>query len=517
VTGQHLLLLFWTLWIVLALVSIGDLLGVILALVFGLLGAGLVLTGLATWRGYVIASLIVHVLVALYAVAVLRAWLRPASGRLGLRTLWNWPRNPMMQTIFGSVSFVGLVSVLLLRPTVPWKYRADIPIMILVVIAVVAVEYALLAGSDFRHPVTQEQPDLVTQEQPDPVEPEQQDLAAPEQQYLAAPEQLGPVDPEQLGPVDPEHSPSGPTSDAGPAHANGDTIEGKVVPSEQPPGPEAENRQPIDRLSFRLTNVEKILQQQVRDALAHSALESIPPVWFHASDEVGSGAQADEPITGPFSLELLRIARLTMRQKGSIGIADQVAGINGMCDRVVGITIERRTVPIPLEPDEKVGDVISRAAETQRNEIEIGAAAPGTAQPISPSGWEVVSARWVHAGMADGNTAAGTAADFGAGLDSILHNETVRPVFSWKAPGSAAAVIGKVAENKETLQVGGIVVGTRPGRSVALSACFWLLARDDLARNVAAGITRELGLIRLSRVPTPSSTPRPRARTPVRL
>ena len=127
--------------------SIGDLLGVILALVFGLLGAGLIPTGLASWRGYVIACLIVHVIVAVYMVAVLRGWLRPASGRPGLRPLWGWAHNSLLQTIFGSVSLVGLISVLYLRPTIPWKYRADIPLMLLVVIVVVAAEYALLAGS----------------------------------------------------------------------------------------------------------------------------------------------------------------------------------------------------------------------------------------------------------------------------------------------------------------------------------------------------------------------------------
>jgi hypothetical protein len=214
----------------------------------------------------------------------------------------------------------------------------------------------------------------------------------------------------------------------------------------------------------------------------------------------------DGPTSGAFSVELLRIARLTMRQEGS----------NGMASRVVGITIERWTGPISLEPGEKVSQAITRvAAETHSNETEGGAATPVTAQPISPPGWEVVSARWAHAGLADGNAAARSAADLGAGLDSILHNEPVRPVFSWNAPGSAAAVIGKVAENKETLQIGGIVVGTRSGQPVALSACFWSLARDDLARSLAAGITRELGKIGLSRTPRPSSMHRQPARTPV--
>jgi hypothetical protein len=461
VTGQHLLLLLWTLWLVFALLSIGDLLGVILALVFGLLGVGLVLTGLAMWRGYVIAWLIVHVLVAGYAVAVLRGWLRPASGRLGLRTLWNWPQNALLQTIFGSVSFVGLVSVLYLRPTVPWMYRADIPLMILVVLAVVAAEYALLAGSRrFKYPLTPE---------PQDQESEQQDS-------------------------EPERSQAGSESGADPAATNGDPPEEKVVPPEEPADAGEEIRERINGLEFGLTNVDNILQQQVRDALAYGALESEPPVWFHASGEVGTGAQSDEPTPGMFSVELLRIARLTMHQKGSIGMADRVVvDINGMANRVVGITIERRTVPISLEPGEKVSQVIARAAE------------PDTAQPISPRGWEVVSARWVQVGLTGVNTAARTAADLDAGLDSILHNEPVRPVFSWNAPGSAAAVIGKVAENKETLQIGGIVVRTRSGQPVAVSACFWSLARDDLTRSLAAGIARALGTIGLSRVPTPSS------------
>ena len=206
-TGQHLLLLLWTLWLVFALLSIGDLLGVILALVFGLLGLGLILTGLASWRGYVIAWLTVHVLVAAFRIAVLRGWLPvarasrqdglpttapstsgppspqpatvrrrpgpesaaaaehqmqassaaevqsetqapPVSVRRRLpQTLSDWTQNWALQTMSGSVSLVGLISLLFLRPTVPWMYRADIPIMLLVAFAVVAAEYALFGDS----------------------------------------------------------------------------------------------------------------------------------------------------------------------------------------------------------------------------------------------------------------------------------------------------------------------------------------------------------------------------------
>jgi hypothetical protein len=413
---------------VFALLSIGDLLGVILALVFGLLSLGLIATGLATWRGYVIAWLMVHVLVAAYRVTVLRGWPQEArvSGpggmsameqpnpvRLWLQTLSDWTQSPRLQTIFGSVSLIGLAAVLYLRPTVPWKYSVDILLMLFLAGVIAVAEYVLLPVS-WRVKRHQKRP--------------------------------------------------------------------------RPADTEATNSKRID--------VDAFLQQQVRDALAHSALESGPPVCFHASGEVRPRAQSNEPTTGVISVELLRIARLTMRQEGSIGLASRMVGIKGMADRVVGITIEHKTVPISREPGKKkVNGLIARAAETP--------------------GWEVVSARWVHAGLAGGNTAAGTAADFGAGLDTILRNETVRPVFSWKAPGSAASVIGKVAENKETLQVGGIVVGTRSGQPVAVSACFWSLARDDFTRSLAAGIARELGKIGLSRTPRPSSMHRQPARAPV--
>src|SRR4029077_19688968 len=122
-----------------------------------------------------------------------------ASGRLGLRPLWSWAQNPFLQTIFGSVSFVGLGSVLYLRPTVPWKYRADIPLMILVVIAVVGVEYVLLS---------------VLRRFKDPATPK----------------------PDQAKP-----GPGGTEPDSSTGVATDDTKVGTVVPPEPPPDVEAEN------------------------------------------------------------------------------------------------------------------------------------------------------------------------------------------------------------------------------------------------------------------------------------
>lgn len=514
-TGQHLLLLLWTLWIVFALLSIGDLLGVILLILFGG-GFGLVPAGLVSWRLYLAAWLIAHLLAAAFRIFVrdgsLRApWaseqhgpmpalpafeqpsrqqeslaaaepvpaqtptaaarhssrqdapaeeqpsrqpeLRDSARRRPLETLSGWLQSWRLQAMCASVSLVGLISLSILRPTVPWMYRADIPIMLLAVFIVVAAEYVLF-GRAWRSEIRKKRGKVQARPRSGP------DLAA---------------------------NPGDAVEEKGLTSNPDDTVEGKVVSSGQQQASDAEagNRERINGSEFRLPDVETFLQQHVRDALAHSALESEPSVWFHA---------LDEPTTGVFSVELLRIARLTMRLEGS----------NGIASRVVGITIERWTGPISLEPGEKVSQAITRvAAETHSNEIEVGAATPGTAQPISPQGWEVVSARWVQADLTGANIAARSAADLGAGLDSILRNETVRPVFSWKAPGSAAAVIGKVAENKETLQVGGIVVGTKSGQPVALSACFWSLARDDLARSLAAGIARELGTLGLSRAPTP--------------
>jgi hypothetical protein len=96
------------------------------------------------------------------------------------------------------------------------------------------------------------------------------------------------------------------------------------------------------------------------------------------------------------------------------------------------------------------------------------------------------------------NTAARTATDLGAGLDSILRDEPVRPAFSWNAPGSAAAVIGKDAETRQILRFGGIVVGTKSDQPVAISACFRSLARDDFNRSLAAEIANELSTRKLS-------------------
>ena len=118
--GQYLLLSLWTLWLVIALPSIGGRAGVILVSVFAALALALVLPGVVTWRAYLIAWLIVHMLAA-------------AVRAVG--------QHRPQYLLSGSVSLGGLVWLLVLRPTIPWLYPADIPIMILTVAALVVAEY----------------------------------------------------------------------------------------------------------------------------------------------------------------------------------------------------------------------------------------------------------------------------------------------------------------------------------------------------------------------------------------
>jgi hypothetical protein len=473
---------------VFALLSIGDLLGVILAVLFGLLGAALIYTGLASWRGYVIAGLIVHVLVAAYRVALLHGWLqearasgqgdmpaaeRPNPVRLRLQALSDWTQSPLLQTIFGSVSCVGLVSVLYLRPTIPWKYSVDIPLMILLACAIAAAEYAFLPVS-WRAKRHQKRQQSAT-------EPEQTDsLRAEDQNPVEHPD---PVEAEPGGEL---------------ITKAGDTVQGVVVEQPRPLDDEATNQERLNKFERRLIKVENSIFQHERDASAPSALESGSAVWFDGSDSVRAWATSDELATGVVSIELLSVARLTSRQEGC----------NAKAGRVVGITIERRTVPIPPEPGETISQVTTQAAETFSQEIETYVSALATARLVSPPGWGVVSEHWVKVGSAGVSTAARTVTEFGAYLDSILDNKPVPRAFSWEAPGSpgsAAALLGRNAETKHILHLGGIVVGTRSGQPVAIRASFRSPGRDEFTRSLAAGIARELGTIGLSRAPAPSS------------
>ncbi len=165
-TGQHLVLLLWTVWLVVALVSVGGRPGGALLLVVGGLGLGLVLTGLVSWRAFLIAALAVHVLAAASRAFSQLTVVQPSAPALGRPPLeltaavQPGPHAPVasarhrslgalpafvprwpLQVLAGSVSLAGVIWLLILRPAVPWLYRADIPIMIGTVALLVAAEY----------------------------------------------------------------------------------------------------------------------------------------------------------------------------------------------------------------------------------------------------------------------------------------------------------------------------------------------------------------------------------------
>jgi hypothetical protein len=166
VTGQHLVLLLWTVWLVVALVSVGGRPGGVLLLVVGGLGLGLVLTGLVSWRAFLLAALAVHVLAAASRAFSQLTAVQPSTPALGRPPLeltavvQPGPHAPVasarhrslgalpafvprwpLQVLAGSVSLAGVIWLLILRPAVPWLYRADIPIMIGTVALLVAAEY----------------------------------------------------------------------------------------------------------------------------------------------------------------------------------------------------------------------------------------------------------------------------------------------------------------------------------------------------------------------------------------
>jgi hypothetical protein len=248
-----------------------------------------------------------------------------------------------------------------------------------------------------------------------------------------------------------------------------------------------------------LTNVEKRISRHEQDDVVHlrdpHVTASDPSAWYLAADPVRSWAGSDELAVGAVRIELLRIARLTERQGSS---SDSGA-------RLMGITIERRTVMISPESAVTVRQVTTRAAERLGQDVETY----GAAQPITKPYWEIVSQRWVQAGSSDMDTAARIVTDFGAALDSILRNRPVQRVFSWAgAPGLASAVNGGDADVQQVALVGGIVVGTRSGQPVPVSACFRALTTDPFTRNLAAGIAGKLGTHGLSLALTPPSTHR---------
>jgi hypothetical protein len=549
VTGQHLVLLLWTLWLVVALVSVGGTAGLILLLVVGGLGLGLVPTGLMDWRAYLITALAVHVLAAASrAFAQLTAVQPPAPARNRLplaitaavqpgphapaaagprhRSLPALPASVLrwpVQVVVGSVSLAGVIWLLILRPTVPWMYRADIPIMIGTVALLVAAEYG--CWRFYKH-LDRRLTEAMKQLQEDRQQRQDSDTRNHERsEWLEKRLQLAESEVSQR---------RGELSQAQSDFRRGQDVLRRTQDrlshaQEELRHMQAELRQAQDELRRSHTDLHQA-QSDLR--LAHGDLRqaqgqdspapdepppapdeppraqdaSQPPqgdegsqddgvdalVWYRAT--TGVRAEPDQVAgPGPARVEMIRIVRLT---PGPVRPGSQPGRS--------GIAIERGTLTITPEPGETVRHLTSRAEERLGRQVE-AATAHSTAQAIGDPVWKTVSQRWVADGSAGFDTAAATVADFDADLHNILLNRPVQQFSSWAGvPGPAAAVLGGVAGAADLpvdrplgavtriIQVGGIVVGMASGHAILASACLKSLVHDTFIEGLTRGIETTL-------------------------
>jgi hypothetical protein len=548
VTGQHLVLLLWTLWLVVALVSVGGRAGLILLVVVGGLGLGLVPTGLLDWRAYLIAALAVHVLAAAFRVfeqltavqpqvpardrppLAITAAVQPgphAPAATGPRHrslpalpvfVLRWPA----QVVVGSVSLAGVIWLLILRPTIPWAYRADILIMIGTVALLVAAEYG--CWRFYKH-LDRRLAEAMKQLQEERQLRQDTDTRNHERsEWLEKRLQLA------------ESEVSQRRGELG--QAQSDFHRGQDVlrrtqdrlshAQEEIRHMQAELRQAQDEIRRSHTDLHQahsdlrhahsdLRQAQGQDSPSPGGPPPVPGeppraqdasqpppgdegsqddgvdavVWYRAT----SGVRAEpDQVAGPSParVEMIRIVRLTPgpARPGQPGRS--------------GIAIERGTLTITPEPGETVRHLTSRAEERLGRQVE-AATAHSTAQAIGDPAWKTVSQRWVADGSAGFDAAAATVADFDADLHNILLNRPVQQFSSWAgAPGPAAAVLGGVAGAADLpvdrplgavtriIQVGGIVVGMASGHAILASACFKSLVHDTFIEGLTRGIENTL-------------------------
>lgn len=526
-TGQHLVLLLWTLWLVVALVSVGGRAGLVLLVVVGGLGLGLVLTGLVGWRAYLIAALAVHVLAAASrAFAQLTAVQpgAPARGRPPLAitaTVQPGPHAPAagprhrslpvlpaavqrwpLQVLAGSVSLAGVIWLLILRPAVPWLYRADIPIMIGTVALLVAAEYG--CWRFYKH-LDRRLAEMMKQLKDERQQRRDNDTRAYERsEWLEKRLQLAEADLSQRRGELSQAQADFRRAQDGLRH----TQDRLGHAQEELRHMQAELREAQDELRRSHGDLHQAHSElrQAHSELPQAQDESQPPqgnqddeddegdapVWYRAAVGVGTRAEPDQMAgLSPVRVELIRIVRLSPegpgRQPGRSGIA-----------------IERGTLTITPEPGETVRHLTRRGEERLGREIE-AATAQYTAQTAGDRVWKTVSQHWTADGLAGFDAVARTVADFDADLHNILLNRPVQQLSSWAGlPGPASAVLGGAAGAAglpgdrpleavtRVIQFGGIVVGMASGHAVLASACFKSFVHDKLIEGLARGIETTL-------------------------
>jgi hypothetical protein len=473
VTGQQLLLLLWTLWLVVALLAVGGRPGVILTLAVGGLSLGLVTSGVMSWRAVLMGGLGVAVLAAASrAYSQLRPPAQPtrpeppasAPARLS-RPVAAWVEHWPAQVMSASVSLAGLIWLLILRPSVPWRYPADITIMVGTVAALLAVEYRcwrLYENVNRRLAVTAQQ---LEAERKLRQESDAQNIEL-ERRFQQATADL-----------------SRQQSELQQAQ---DGLQRTQSELQQAQSELQQAQSELQEARARPLQV----QAELRETSESEGPPNDYPVRYRRENSANSGAEPGHRASpGPVLIELIRIRKLTSRD-------DAFANDPG---RPVGIILERSTIPVPPKPGETAGELTRRAEALLGHLVDNYAA-----QTIGEPAWNAVSKRWLTKGNGF-DAAASSVEDFDSAVHNILLNQPVQLACAWAGlPPPAARVLGGVAGaaglpidpllNAVTrvIQIGGIVVGAVSGNPVLLSACFKSLAHDEFVRGLAAGIKTTL-------------------------
>ena len=505
--GQLLLLSLWTVWLLAALSLLPRPAGIALPIGVAAVGLVLVLTGAVAWRYCVIGGLVVHIAAAVTTIV------RQAQGP-GQGPSQGPSEGQLRQALLASVSLGGLIWVLILRPTISWLYPADIPIMIVTVVALAAAEY--WGWVLIERMVQRRVGSAVSAERQDAARRAQDviaDLDAERQQRLASDEQNARLrrTVHQL--------------EDGRTRQEAELGRREARLSQQ----DAELRRlyaELQRLQAALRQSQAGLQQsqdELRQAQAelrrsqaglaqtHAALASQPTAWYRAPAGVrlglGPGAPAAE------------VGVILVRMSVDPRAASRVDG-------AVRVIVERATFPISPGPGETAGELYPRAEGRLRQEID-GAVARYTAQAIVEPVWKVAARRWVPTDPAGMNAAAGALTSFEADLNDLVLGKPVRELGTWVGlPIPAANVLGGIAAaaampgDRELdtvvriIQIGGIVAGALAGHPPLAVACFKSLVRDEAINALEAVISREFSSLGLSRAEAPATPGTPPAPDP---
>jgi hypothetical protein len=501
--GEVVLLSLWTLWLLAALALLPYPVGIALPTGLAALGLALILAGVVSWRAYLIAGLAVAVVAAV--VTIVSQGRGPGPG----------PRpGQLRQALLASVSLAGLIWLLILRPTVPWLYPADIPIMIVTVAVLAAAEYG--GWMLFDRTVQQRVSSAVAAERQDAARRAAEvasDLETEQRRRSAADEQNAALQRTVRELEDTQSRQEAELRRRGARLSDQDAELGRreVRLSDQ----EAELRRV--RADLDQARAER------DDALA--ALATHPAAWYRrlpdgtpagGSPDVPGGAPAGPGPSAAGEAADVVVLRLTVDPPA---VSRSAAG--SQPGQLVQVTVERATSTLWPRLGETPGELQARAEDRLRAEID-GAIAQHSAQAIAQPAWNVVSQRWVATSWADINAAGGAVIDFQTDLHHLVLGQPVQELGTWiglpvpvtgalAGLAEAAAIPGdrELTAVVRIIQIGGVVLGAMSGHPLLASACFKSLVHDESVRAVETFISGELGRLGLARAEPPGPASRP--------